>query len=143
MHKVQGLSLDTGVIFFDLYKQKYFNQGQMYVALSKLKNLENLFLIGTYIARAIKENVAAKLEYERMRNNQIKFLPKLMISDFSLTITFLNIRSIKTHMLDVLSDQHLSQIQIFFALQRHSCKGMMIWIKLNQYLMGSLQSNSI
>ena len=75
--------------------------------MSRIKNLEDLFLIGTYTARAIKENVAAKLGYEQMSNNQIKFLPKLMISDFSLTITLLNIRSIKAHMLDVLSDQHL------------------------------------
>ena len=80
MRKVQGLNLDTGVISFDLHKQKYFNQGQMYVALSRIQSLENLFLIGTYTARAIKENLAAKLEYERMSNNQIKFLPK--INDF-------------------------------------------------------------
>ena len=103
VHEVQGLSLDTDVMSFDLHKQKCFNQGQMYIALSRIKSRENLFLIGTYAARAIKENVAAKLEYEGMSNNQIKFLPKLMISDFSLTIS-LNIRSIKAHMLDVSSD---------------------------------------
>ena len=96
----------------------------MYVALSIIKSLENLFLIGTYTARAIKENVAAKLEYEGISNNQINFLPKLMISDFSLRITLLNICSIKAHMLDVLSDQHLIESD-FFALQRHSYKGMM------------------
>ena len=43
----------------------------MYVAFSRIKSLENLFLIGTYTADAIKENVAAKLEYEGMSNNQI------------------------------------------------------------------------
>ena len=95
----------------------------MHVALSRIKSLENLFLIGTYIARAIKENVAAKLEYEGMSNNQINLLPKLMISDFSLRITLLNICSIKAHMPHVLSDQHLID---FFALQRHSYKGIMI-----------------
>ena len=76
----------------------------MYLALSRIKNLENLFLIGTYTALTNKENVTAKLECKRMSNNQIKSLPKLVISDFSLTITLLNIRSIKAHMLDVLSD---------------------------------------
>ena len=45
-----------------------------------------------------------------------------MISDFSLRITLLNICSIKAHMLDVLSDQHL--IVIFLChtetqLQKH------------------------
>ena len=96
----------------------------MYVALSRIKNLENLFLIGTYTARAIKENVATKLEYERMSNNQIKFLPKLMVSDFSLTITLLYIRSIKAHMLDVLTDQHLIESDFLCLtetkLQRHN-----------------------
>ena len=76
----------------------------MYVALSIIKSLENLFLTGTYTARVIKENVAAKLEYLGMSNNQIKFLPKLMIADFSLTISLVNILFIKAHMLDVLSD---------------------------------------
>ena len=107
VHKLQGLSLDTGVISFDLHEQKYFNQCQMYVALSRIKSLENLFLIGTYAALAIIENVTAKLEYERMSSNQIKFLQKLRISDFSITITLLNISSIKGHMLNVLCDQHL------------------------------------
>ena len=64
-------------------------------------------MIGTHIIRAIKENAAAKLEYKQMSNNQIKFLATLMISDFSLTITLLNIRSIEVHMLDILNDQHL------------------------------------
>ena len=66
----------------------------MYVALSRIKSLGNLFLIGTYTARVIKGNVAEKLEYEQLSNNQIHFLPKLMISDFSLTKMLLNIRSI-------------------------------------------------
>ena len=91
--------------------------------MSRIKNLEDLFLIGTYTARAIKENVAAKLGYEQMSNNQIKFLPKLMISDFSLTITLLNIHSIEAHMFDVLSDQHLIGSDFLCltetSLQRH------------------------
>ena len=42
-----------------------------------------------------------------MSNNQINFLPKLMISDSSLTVNLLNIGPIRTHMLDVLCDEHL------------------------------------
>ena len=36
VHKVQGLSLNKIVISFDLLKQKSFNSGQMYVALSRV-----------------------------------------------------------------------------------------------------------
>ena len=64
-------------------------------------------MIGTYIARAIKVSVATKLDYERMSNNQINFLPKLMISDSSLTVNLLNIGLIRMHILDVLCDQYL------------------------------------
>ena len=36
IHEVQGLSLNSTVISFDLEKQKLFNQGQIYVALSRV-----------------------------------------------------------------------------------------------------------
>lgn len=36
VHEVQGLSLNSTVISFDLEKQKLFNQGQIYVALSRV-----------------------------------------------------------------------------------------------------------
>ena len=56
------------------------------------------------LVKSKQQNIAAKLEYERMSNNHIKFLPKLMISYFSLTI---NISSIKKLVLGALCDQHL------------------------------------
>ena len=43
VHKVQGQSLHTGFTSFHLHKQKYFNQGKMYVALSRIKSLETHF----------------------------------------------------------------------------------------------------
>ena len=35
VHKVQGLSLTSAVVSFDLEKQRSFNEGQMFVALSR------------------------------------------------------------------------------------------------------------
>lgn len=64
-------------------------------------------MIGTYAALAINENIAAKLEYDRMSNNHTKFLPKLMTFYFSLTKNLLSIRTIKKFMLDVLYNQYL------------------------------------
>ena len=43
VHKVQGLSLDVGVVSFNLENQRSFNQGQMYVALSRVTRINNLF----------------------------------------------------------------------------------------------------
>ena len=48
VHKVQGLSLDRAVISFDLNKQRSFKVGQMYVALSRVTNMDGLYLTGTY-----------------------------------------------------------------------------------------------
>ena len=45
IHKVQGLSLTSAVVSFDLENQKLFNEGQMYVALSRVTSTDNLFLI--------------------------------------------------------------------------------------------------
>ena len=39
VHKVQGLSLTSAVVSFDLEKQRSFNEGQMYVALSRVTSI--------------------------------------------------------------------------------------------------------
>jgi hypothetical protein len=39
VHKVQGLTLDNIVVSFDFKKQRYFNYGQVYVALSRATSL--------------------------------------------------------------------------------------------------------
>ena len=44
VHKAQGLSLEKAVICFDLLKQRSFNNGQMYVALSRVTSLDGLYL---------------------------------------------------------------------------------------------------
>ena len=45
IHKVQGLSLEQGVIDFDLQKQKSFGPVQIYTALSRVKIFDNLYCI--------------------------------------------------------------------------------------------------
>ena len=46
IHKVQGLSLQQGVVSFDLKKQNSFGPGQMYTALSRVTNYDQLYCIG-------------------------------------------------------------------------------------------------
>lgn len=64
VHKVQGLSIQQAVISFDLIKQRSFNPGQMYVALSRLTSLKGLHLIGKYSPSVFKENNQAAIEYQ-------------------------------------------------------------------------------
>ena len=54
VHKVQGLSIERAVISFRLLKQRNFQYGQMYVALSRVTSLNGLFLTGKFKSTAIK-----------------------------------------------------------------------------------------
>ena len=60
IHKVQGLSLDEGVISFDLHRQKSFNPGQIDVPLSRITSMDKMYLVGNNIKKAIKEDCSAK-----------------------------------------------------------------------------------
>ena len=67
IHKVQGLTLSTVVFSFELYKQKQFNYGQMYVALSRVKSLKKLYFIVEVDPKHIRADPRVHKEYERLR----------------------------------------------------------------------------
>ena len=46
--KVQGLSLEQGVIDFDLQKEKLFGPEQIYNMFSRVKAYDNLYCIGEF-----------------------------------------------------------------------------------------------
>ena len=69
VHKVQGLSSISVVVSFDLENQILFNEGQMYVALSRVTKIDNLFLIVKYSPFVFKVNENAVIEYSRLREN--------------------------------------------------------------------------
>jgi ATP-dependent DNA helicase PIF1 len=55
VHKVQGLTLDNIVVSFDLKKQRYFNYGQVYVALSRATSLKGLHILGTLESKQFEQ----------------------------------------------------------------------------------------
>ena len=69
VHKVQGLTLDRIVVSFELHKQKYFNYGQIYVALSRVKLLNDLFILGTFDKKHIRADERVHEEYKRLRSS--------------------------------------------------------------------------
>ena len=106
--KVQGLSLAEEVVSFDLEKQKSFNQGQIIFALSKISSMNKMYLIGSYIKATQKLNESAKKEYERFRSEGLfKLQSHLAVTETSITITLLNTRSLKLHVLDIAMDDRL------------------------------------
>ena len=69
VHKVQGKQFKKCVISFDLLKQRTWNSGQIYVALSRVTSLDGLYLIGENNSLAIKAELRATIEYETMRKD--------------------------------------------------------------------------
>ena len=59
IHNVHGVSLDEGIVSFNLQRQKTFNQGQMYVALSRIRHQKYVSYRVLYRA-AIKVNALAE-----------------------------------------------------------------------------------
>ena len=115
VHKVQGLTLDNIVVSFDLKRQRYFNHGQVYVALSRATSLNGLHILGTLENKHIRANPKVQEEYERLREIS-NLQPQLTTADLSNKETFsiciLNIRSFKKHSLDLISDPILSKCDI-------------------------------
>ena len=106
IHKVQGLSLGKAVISFDLERQRGFKCGQMYVALSRVTSTDGKFLTGTYTSNAIRADPSVTKEYERLRNASVLQPAKSIneITNESLTITLVNVRSFNKHATDISVD---------------------------------------
>lgn len=102
------MSLGKGIVSFILRRQKTFNQGQIYVALSTIRRIKNMFLIGGCNCAAIKVNALAGKEYPRLRKeNQIETLPATQTKEDTLSMTLLNKLSLGKHLHDILIDKHL------------------------------------
>ena len=108
VRKVQSLSLNSAIISFDLKKRKSFNQGQMCVALSRVTDIKNLHLIGTYNRNAFQVNNNVTSEYNRLRDSS-SFIPCsiLNMNSSSLTFSLLNIRSLRRHLQHIVKDKNL------------------------------------
>ena len=107
-HKVQGRSLEHGVIDFDLQKEKSFGPGQMYTAVSGVKTYDNLYCIGELKKSAIKVNKDVLLEYERLKQNDLfSSVKRNAISCDTVTVLVHNVRSFPRHVDDILSDNRI------------------------------------
>ena len=67
VHKVQELTLNEVAVNFELRKQKSFNPGQIYVALSRVTSLQGLYIVGNIEKKHIEANPKVHFEYQRLR----------------------------------------------------------------------------
>ena len=79
VHKVHGLSLTSAVVSFDLEKQKSFNEGQMYVALSRITSIDNIFLIGKYNRNFFKVMKVLLLNITDYEKTDLTLLIQIML----------------------------------------------------------------
>ena len=115
VHKVQGLSLEKAVISFQLHKQRCFKAGQMYVALSRVKSMDGLFLTGSYNRTAVKVSANASKEYERL-HKELPFEPlqTSITTPSNFVFVLLNCRSLRRHAIDLANDSELANCDVAF-----------------------------
>ncbi|XP_066911584.1 uncharacterized protein [Clytia hemisphaerica] len=109
VHKVQGQTFSKIVFNFDLYGQRYFNAGQVYVALSRVTSLQGLYLMGKFNTKAIRCDTEATEEYNYMRENlSLKTTTdEELLNENELKISLLNVRSLKKHAIDIKHDKSI------------------------------------
>ncbi|XP_069109785.1 ATP-dependent DNA helicase PIF1-like [Argopecten irradians] len=98
IHKVQGITLNNIVVSFD----NRFNHGQAYVALSRSRTLNGLYILN-FDDKKITANSSVIKEMERMRKECVVKLdcPELVKGENDLTVALLNVRSLIKHDDDV------------------------------------------
>ena len=81
----------------------------MYVNLSRVTDINGLYLVGEYKRNAIRINSEAKIEYERLRSNCHLHKNQTLPSSTpkNLKISLLNIRSLSKHCLDIKNSKDL------------------------------------
>ena len=110
VHKDQGLTLNKIVISFDLFKQRSFNYGQTYVALSCATSLQGFYVLGKLEHKHIKADPRVIEEYERLQSTSMleendSF--QVQEHDLVIPIVLLNIRSLQKHSIDIKFDKKI------------------------------------
>ena len=72
VHKVHGLTLENTVVSFDLFKQRSFNYGQVYVALSRATSLSGMHILGNIQSKHITADPCVHKEYQRLRETSLE-----------------------------------------------------------------------
>ena len=122
VHKVQGLTLNKIVISFDLFKQRSFNYGQTYVAMSRATSLQGLYVLGKLEHKHIKADPRVIEEYERLRKTSLlEENNSLQVQEHELVIpiVLLNIRSLQKHSIDIRFDKKIFNCDMLLFTETH------------------------
>ena len=110
--------MQKAVVSFELHKQRRFNPGQIYVALSRVTSLDGLFIKGNVDRKAIIVNANAAAEYKRLKMESMLTISNYLPSDTnSITFILSNVRSLKKHAKDILNDPVLLSSDVLFLTE--------------------------
>ena len=125
VHKVQGLMLDKIVISFALNKQRAFQNGQAYVALSRVRTLDGLFILDKFDPNQIRADDRVTEEYEKLRKISdigSDSCRNSVTSSNRLQVSLLNVRSFMKHWEDLLCDPILKTSDLIALTETQICK---------------------
>ena len=107
-HKVQGLSLTNIVASFQLLKQRNFNYGQTYAALSRIKSPNGLYVLGYFSVNSVRSGPRELEEHDRMQlESSLSIFETKNLHESSLTVSLLNVKSLKKHLANLICDERL------------------------------------
>ena len=112
IHKSQGLTLDTVVVDFVKQPHQSFQPGQGYVALSRVRSMETLY-VKNFTDKCLKVNERVILEIARLRHaNPLR--PYCLPSKSSSTIIImsLNITGLSSSKMDLELDAHNIEVDV-------------------------------
>jgi hypothetical protein len=124
IHKLQGLTLNAIVVEMSPTKGK-FQPGHAYVAFSRVKNLEGLYLLN-YTREQIIVNPQVEPFMENMKNVQLSPWNKINFSNDKFTICHLNVENLLTHKEDVDVNTFILSADIICFTETH-LTAMSIW----------------
>lgn len=113
VHKVQGLTLENIVVSFVLFKQRSFNYGQAYVALSRATSLSGLHILANIQNKQTRADPRVHKEYQRLREASLDVSQSHNQTESTFennqpkAITLLNIRSLRKHSIDLKHDTRI------------------------------------
>ena len=113
-HKIQGQTVAAPLsLVVDM--TKVFEAAQTYVMLSRVQELNQLYIVKSVKREKIYPDAKALAEYEQMKLKALK--RKHINNNFILKITSLNIRSLKKHMVDLISEPQIQNSDVVLVQQ--------------------------
>ena len=113
LHRPQSTRTDIGYSIYKLIhlnKQRSFNYGQIYVAISYNKTLQGIYALGKIEHKHVRANPKVQEEYERLRNVVAIIICDQQMNQSDptlLVISLLNIRSLNKHSIDINFDSSI------------------------------------